>query len=121
MKSHLPPQTTVALYFIGVFGTFLIVAGLIGLMYFYTRPAPLDAARAAERRKNLAELNALNQKALENYETIDPVKGIIRLPIARAMELTALEWRDPAVGRSNLLARLERALIQPPPPPNKYE
>ncbi len=121
MKPYSPPRTTVALYLVGVLGTFLIVAGLIGIMYYYTQPAPIDQARADERRKNLADLNAQNKDQLEHYAYIDPAKGIVRLPIARAMELTVTEWQNASAGRSNLLSRLDKALAQPPPKPNPYE
>ena len=121
MKPYRPPRTTVALYSVGVLGTFLIVAGLIGIMYYYTLPAPVDQARVKERLKNLADLNAQSKEQLEHYAYIDRAKGTVRLPIARAMELTSVEWQNPAAGRSNLLGRLDQALKQPPPAPNRYE
>ena len=91
----------------------LIMLGLVWIMYHYTRPAPVDEARMAERRKNLAELNAQTKDVLEHYAWIDQTKGLVRLPVARAMELTAHEWQQPAAARSNLLWRLER--VTPPP------
>ena len=36
------------LSFLGIFGAFLVVAFLVWAMKQYTRPAPLDAARAGE-------------------------------------------------------------------------
>jgi hypothetical protein len=38
---------------------------------------------------------------------------VVRLPVARAMELTVQEWQQPRAARSNLLFRLQRAA--PPP------
>jgi hypothetical protein len=99
---------------VSVLGTFFILAGLIYLMYHYTRTGEVDRARWAERTKNLAELRAANQEQLENYGWIDQKQDRVRLPVARAMELTVSEWQNPAAGRSNLLARLEKAL--PPLP-----
>jgi len=118
MNPYRPPWTTVALYLVGVLGTFLIVAGLIGIMYYYTLPAPVDQARVTERLKNLADLNAQNKEQLEHYAYIDRAKGTIRLSIARAMELTVVEWQNPAAGYTNLLGRLDKALTPPPPAPN---
>ncbi len=97
-----------------VLGTFFILAGLIGLMYYYTRPAPVDQAHWTERQKNLAELRAQNQEVLANYGYSDPARGTVRLPITRAIEQTITEWQNPAAGRSNLLARLARAVPQLP-------
>ncbi|MCX8157890.1 MAG: hypothetical protein N3J91_15860 [Verrucomicrobiae bacterium] len=94
---------------------------LVGLMVHYTRPPDLNARRAEERAKALAELKAANQEALENYGWVDQTKGLVRLPVTRAMELVAREWADPAQGRTLLLQRLEKASAKPPAPANPYE
>lgn len=98
-----------------VLGIFLIMAGLIWLMYHYTQPLPPDQAHWAERKRNLAELNARDRDLLQNYAWLDEPRGLVRLPISRAMELTAKEWQNPAAARSNLLFRVEQAA--PPPAP----
>ena len=95
-------------------GVLLIMAGLIAIMYYYTRPEPPDRARWAERKKAYDEIQAASLDALDNYALVDPTRGQVRLPIRRAMDLTAIEWQDPVSGRSNLLARLEK--LTPPPP-----
>jgi hypothetical protein len=46
-----------------------------------------DAARSAERAKNLTELQAADEVALSTYGWVDKPKGIVHIPIARAMEL----------------------------------
>ena len=46
-----------------------------------------DDARSVERAKNLAELQAADTAALTTYGWNDKAKGIVRVPIARAMEL----------------------------------
>jgi hypothetical protein len=114
-----PPTLTI--YLIGVLGTFFIVAALIWIMYAFTQPPPVDEGRAAERRKNLSDMNAQSKEQLETYAWIDRSKGIVRLPIARAMELVVREWQNPAQGQSNLVARLPKATAVAPPPPNRYE
>ena len=109
----------IAAYAVAILGAFLIVAGLVWVMYHYTRPAPLGQGRAEERRKILADLQAENAKILNNYESLDPGKGIVRLPIARGMELTLQEYQNPAAARSNLVARAEIANAAPPKAPEK--
>jgi hypothetical protein len=110
------------LSFIGILGAFLVVALLVWAMKLYTRPAPLDAARAGERRKALAELRAANEAGLNRYGWVDQSKGLVRLRIDRAIELTLEEYKNPAAARSNLTARAIAANPPPPPPaPNKYE
>ena len=103
---------------VGALGTILV---LVGLMIHYTRPPDLNARRAEERAKALAELQAANQEALEQYGWVDQTKGVVRLPVTRAMEMVAREWSDPAQGRRHLLQRLEKASAKPPPPVNPYE
>jgi hypothetical protein len=55
-------------------------------------PAPdEDAARAAERAKAYADLQAENTKKLETYAWVDKAKGAVQIPIERAMELAIAE------------------------------
>ncbi len=106
---------TVAAYAIGILGTFLIMVFLVWVMRSYTRPAPLGTARAEERRKALAEINAADADALNHYGWVDQARGVVRLPISVAMELTIKEWRNPAAARSTLLARAEALAPAAPP------
>lgn len=46
-----------------------------------------DAARSAERTKNLADLQAADKAQLTTYGWNDRAKGIVRIPVTRAMEL----------------------------------
>ena len=78
----------------------VVAAGLIFLLLFVlaakllTGLAPLpdeDAARAAERAKAYADLQAENAKKLETYAWADKAKGTVQIPIERAMELAIAE------------------------------
>jgi hypothetical protein len=115
------PQSTeiksqAAGYLIAVTGCLLIVAGLVWAMIHYTKPEPLGEDRAAERRKALADLRAANAEVLDNpnFAWQDQGKGIVRIPIERAMAMALELWKSPAAARSNLNARVEKAF--PPPP-----
>src|SRR5204862_1123913 len=111
-------------YAIGILGTFLIVAMLVLAMRHYTRPAPVGANRVEERYKFLQDQRAADAKALNEYDWVDKDKGIVRLPVQRAVELSLQEWQHPAAARSNLISRVEKATAAPPKPPeqpNKYE
>jgi len=112
-------KTKLAAWSIGILGTFLIAAGLVWVMYHYTHPAPLGADRVEERYKNLHEVRATEAESLDNYAWADQGKGIVRLPIQRAMELTLQEWKNPASARSNLTARVEKATAPAPKAPEK--
>ena len=106
---------------VGVAGAFLIVGWLAWLVAERTRPAGVDLVRADLRRKNLSELQAENLAALSTYAWIDRAKGIVRLPVSRALELSVELAHDPVAARSNLLARLDRATAKLPEKPNQYE
>jgi hypothetical protein len=106
-------------YALGIIGTFLLMAALVWLMRHYTQTPNLGADRAQERIKNLKEMRAANYEALHNYAWQDQAKGIVRLPIDRAMELTLQEWKNPAAARSNLIARMEKATAPAPKAPEK--
>jgi hypothetical protein len=104
-------------YAIAVVGAFLIVAVLVWEMKKYTQAPALNADRAAERAKALAEIRADEADKLDNTGWIDATKGVVRLRVADAMKLMEREWHNPAAGRSNLIARVEKANPAPPPPP----
>jgi hypothetical protein len=112
---------TLAAWVAGGVGTLLLVGWLSWMVALRTKAPGLDQARIELRRKNLAELRAENQAALTTYGWVDPSKGLVRLPVARAMELTLELWKDPAAGRSNLLGRLEKSTAKPPEKPSEYE
>jgi hypothetical protein len=114
MNSHLQFKTTLVVYVIGIFGSFLILAGLVRLMYHYTHPAPVGQERAEFRKKNLATYRSTVAEALANYGWVDQSKGIVRLPVDQAIELTLQQWKDPAAARSNLISRAEKAYGVPP-------
>jgi hypothetical protein len=85
-----------------------------------TAPAPLGEERAAARRKALAELRQSNGDVLNNYAWLDQTKGVVRLPIDRAMKIAEAAWqKDPAAARSNLISRVEKATAVPPKAPEK--
>lgn len=112
-------KAQVAAYFVGIAGSFLIVAGLVWALRHYTRPAPVDTARIQERLKFSQEIQQTGQDQLESFGYVDPAKGQVRLPIQRAMEMMVQDWKNPDAGRSNLLARLKQ--FNPPPPPKAPE
>jgi hypothetical protein len=77
----------------------------------------IDADRAVERAKDLAEIRAAEAQALGNPGWIDQQRGIVRLPIDVAMQIAAQEWRNPTEARSNLIAREEKATAPAPATP----
>ena len=122
MNEENPRQGVGLAYLIGIGGSLIIVGLLSWAIYRYTQPLPLGAERAAERAKALAEIRGVEKDALENTAWIDQSKGLVRLRIEDAMKLVEREWKNPAMARSNLIARVEKANPAPaPPPPNPFE
>jgi hypothetical protein len=106
-------------YAAGIVGAFLIVAALVWAMRHYTQPPPIED-RSAVRAKALAELRAAEADGLNNAAWLDQGKGIVRLRIEDAISLFEREWsQNPAAGRSNLIARVEKATALPPKAPEK--
>lgn len=115
-----------AAYAFAVIGAILIVVFINHELKKYTAAPPIDAGRAEERSKALAEIRNTEADALAHTGWIDPTKGVVRLRIDDAMNLMATTWgSNAAAGRSDLLKRVEKANPPPPPPapakPSLYE
>ena len=83
-------------------------------------PVPaIDADRATVRAKALAEIRAAETQALNHPGWIDENRGLVRLPIEVAMQITEREWQNPAAARSNLTMRVEKAAAPAPSAPAK--
>lgn len=97
---------------------FLFAALVLVVRHSVSVPA-IDASRAAERAKDLADIRATEVQMLDNPGWIDQPRGIVRLPIDIAMQMAAQEWQNPAAARTNLIAREERATAPAPVVPAK--
>ncbi|HNQ89531.1 MAG TPA: hypothetical protein PKM73_13015 [Verrucomicrobiota bacterium] len=102
-------------------GVLLIPGGLAWQVAKRTRAPAIDQARAELRQANWVALCAENRQALTTYGWIDRSRGILRLPVDRAIELSLDLWKDPEAGRSNLLERLAKATAKVAEQPNIYE
>ncbi len=101
-----------------ILATILFVA--FGLAAKFSLHAPaIDAGRAAERAKDLAEIRAAEEKTLTTPGWADQTRGIVRLPIEDAMNIAAREWQNPAQARADLNAREEKATAEAPKAPAK--
>jgi len=96
-----------------------VFAALILAMKHVAHPSAIDADPAAVRAKVLAELRAAESNALVNPGWIDRNRGLVRLPISVALQITESEWQNPAAARSNLIARVEKATAPAAPAPAK--
>ena len=105
-------------------GTFLLMGALIAYVREDIQPEPIAAGRAKERKENRIAIQNAGTEQLSNVGWLDQSKGMVRLSVDQAMQLTIREWQNPAAARSNMLARSAAAVAAsapPPPPPNPYE
>ena len=109
------------IYLIGIVGAIAIGYGTVRLATRQVTPPDIAAQRSAERLKFRQEVTDATTATLTNAAVIDPQRGIYRLPINSAMELTLREWRDPVAARKVLLERLETATAKLPEKPNAFE
>ena len=100
-------------YVIAVLGALLIVGALAWTIRHYTTPPSLVAERAALRTKNLAELRSAERQSMDTFGWMDQPKGIVRLTVDRAVELTVAAWQNPAAALTASTRRRNRC---PSPP-----
>ena len=102
----------------------LLFAAIVAKVEWSVPVPAIDADRATVRTRALAEIRAAEAQALYHPGWIDESHGLVRLPIDVAMQITEREWQNPAVARSNLMARVEKATApapQAPAKPNPFE
>ena len=102
---------------------FLFVA-LVAIVKFSVPVPAINADRAAVRAKALAEIRAAEATALNTPGWIDQDRGIVRLPIETALQLSASAATNPVAARANLMARSAKATAPLPktaPKPSAFE
>jgi hypothetical protein len=92
----------------------VVFAVLVVAVKFLVNVPAIDADSAAVRTKALAEIRATEAKSINTVGWVDESRGIVRLPIATAMQMTERNWQNPAAARADLVARAERAAAPAP-------
>ena len=73
----------------------LLFCGFVFFLVSQGQSIPnVEEVKAQGRLKNLADLNSENQKALMQYRWVDKSKGVVGVPIDRAMELVLVELQS---------------------------
>lgn len=114
--THERPVWHIGLGFVAASSLFAV---LVLALKFSVSPPAIDADRAAERSRDLAQVRAAETQALNHAGWIDPQRGLVRLPIDVALQLTAQQWQNPAQARADLIAREEKAAAPAPAAPAK--
>ena len=119
MNSDTPKINRASGAAIGFLIACLIFAVLVVVVKFSVSVPAVDADRDAVRDKALAEIHATEDKSLATAGWIDQSRGIVRLPIETAMQMTVQAWRNPAQARADLWSRQEIASKPAPVVPAK--
>lgn len=106
---YTPSKPKLWVYAVAIALSFLLMAWIVRGMYRTENPGPVNSQRAEERLKARRELDAAMTAELNNRGVLDKARGIERIPIQQAMEMIVRDWENPAVGRSNLIGRLQKA------------
>ena len=97
----------------------LIFVGLVVIVKLSVSVPAIDADRDAVRAKALVEIRAAEEKSLATAGWVDQSRGIVRLPVETAMQITVQAWQNPAQARADLLSRQENASKPVPVAPAK--
>lgn len=90
MSDAAPSKPSFGLTFAAAIGGFLVFLIILLAVYLPKQPEPLgDGVKTSEQRKAaLSEMRANESKAATGYAWVDQAKGVVQLPIDRAVELT---------------------------------
>jgi hypothetical protein len=106
--AHSPAPFSTWLGIVLLFALFgVIVLAVVGPS---PRGSDYEETRAKKRMEKLKNLREETEKELTTYEWVDKNKGIARIPISRAMELTVAELAQKKPAPAGPIAT-------PPPPP----
>ena len=109
-----PGPFKLAVYGIVILAAFWIMGYIVRDSFRELNPGPINQSRAAERIEARKKITAEALDALKNGGTADPARGIIRLPIDRAMQLTVQAYQNPETALTNWVARAQKAAAPPP-------
>jgi hypothetical protein len=93
--SDAAPKTGFLITAAAVIGGFLIFALILVVAYLPNKPEalPQGTKTPEERATILRELRAKETAAATSYGWVDQTKGVVRIPIERAMQLTVEELK----------------------------
>jgi hypothetical protein len=90
-------------YLVGI--VVFVAFGSVACLWFRNisvKEATYDEKRGEARLATRMELDKAAQAKLAAYAMVDPAKGIVQLPVARAMELAAADLGKKAIGPSSV-------------------
>ncbi|MGA3267361.1 MAG: hypothetical protein ABSE16_11115 [Verrucomicrobiota bacterium] len=109
MNSETPKVNRASGAAVGFLAASVLFIALVAVVKFSARPPAIDADRAATISQALFQIRTNEAAELDTTGWIDQQRGIVRLPIATAMQMVARDWQNPGAARSNLVERAEKA------------
>ena len=94
----------------------IVIVLVVGVKWLVHAPA-IDAGRAEAISKALAQIRTSEDDALNHAGWLDKPHGLVRLPIATAMQIAEHEWQHPAQARADLIAREDKVASTSPGQP----
>ena len=77
----------------GIVGAILVFAVVLYVAYLPGRPPAVDSKVAEERKQAADEARAAGLAKISTLEVMDAEAGIVRIPIADAIELTVEDYQ----------------------------
>jgi hypothetical protein len=101
-----------------IVGSLVFIVLAVAVKALTTVP-DIDADAGAKRSQALTQIRANEYTNLTEIGWVDQSRGIVRLPIATAMQAAEQAWQNPAQARADLIAREKRAMAPAPVVPVK--
>lgn len=123
-NQHIPDVNRASGAAVGFIMASVLFVVLAVIVRFAAEAPSIDADRGATLSSALFQIRTNEEVSLSSAAWINHDRGIVRLPIDTAMQVTAQEWQNPAQGRADLILRAQRATAPLPKPaekPNQFE
>mgnify|MGYP001556284011 CR=1 FL=1 len=107
---------------VGVAGSIVIMAAVLGVAYYSSRPTTaVDAAVVAKREQTLAKVQADQNNLYNNYSLVPGKKGVVRIPVDVAMAIEAAKLdaetkNEPPAPARMTVAASPNGFVPPPAP-----
>jgi hypothetical protein len=81
-------------YLLGFIGLFLLFVGILSVTYINRQVEPVESLLSRNRKNQVNKINQDAKKKMDAYQVVDRDKGLYRIPVTRAMELTLQAYQN---------------------------
>ena len=101
-------------FILGILAFCLVGALVVLVRSNMTAGKTYDEQRAVTRKAKLAALRVLEERKLTTYAWTDKAKGVVQVPIGRAVDLTLQDLKNQTVAATTVKAEANTSNIAPP-------